>query len=144
MLHPREWRQSVEAREALCSTALSGGLAFLHARYHTDCSFQGSWVGLGRTLQTVPFAARDRGSTRLFFLVCCDDHRIHLHPFAHLRPLSMRTDIVAPLLGAPDAATAYDALVKAEHALLPPPAQEKPSRSKRRRASADEAPSPHT
>lgn len=56
----------------------------------------------------------------------------------------MRTDIVAPLLGAPDAATAYGALVKAGHALLPPPAKKKPSRSKRRRASADEAPSPHT
>lgn len=86
MLHPREWLQSVEERAALCSTALSGGIAFLHARYYTDRSFEGSWVGLGRTLQTVPFGARGRGSTLLFFLVCCDDDRIHRHTFAHLRP----------------------------------------------------------
>ena len=144
VLHPRELLPSVEEREALCSTALPGGLALLHARHHTAYRFDGSFVVRGRTVQTVPFGAPDRGSTLLFFLVCCDDDRIHLPTLARLCLLTMKTDLVAQLLRAPDADTAYEALVNAERAVLPPPAEQKLSRSKRRRASDDDASSPQT
>ena len=133
VLEPRELVKSVEEREALCSTALPGGLALLHSRHHTEYSFEGSFVVLGRTVQTVPFGAPDGGSTLLFFLVCCDDDRIHLHTLARLCLLTTKTDIVTQLLTAPDASAAYDALVNAERAVLPAPAASKSASAKRRR-----------
>jgi PTS system nitrogen regulatory IIA component len=139
VLHPRELLQSVEEREALCSTALPGGLALLHSRHHTEYSFDGSFVVLGRTVQTVPFGAPDGGSTLLFFLICCDDDRIHLHTIARLCLLAMKTDIIAQLLAAPDARSAFDLLINAERAVLPSPADEKPDRAKRHRRVADKA-----
>ena len=144
VLEPRALLASVEERETLCSTALPGGLALLHARHHTEYSFEGSFVVLGRTVQTVPFGAPDGGSTRLFFFVCCDDDRIHLHTLARLCLLAMKTDVVAQLLGAPDPATAYAALVAAERAVLPPPpaAAEKSTPAQRRRNRADAAENP--
>ncbi len=116
---PRELLDSVEAREALCSTALPGGLALLHARNYDAYRFENSFMVLGRTIQTVPFGAPDGGPTRLFFLICCQDDRIHLHTLARLCLIAMKTDILAQLFDAPDAATAYDALVAAEQAVLP-------------------------
>lgn len=133
VLDARELLQSIEEREALCSTALPGGLALLHARHHAEYRFEGSFVVLGRTVQTVPFGAPDGGSTLLFFLICCEDDRIHLHTLARLCLLTMKTDIVTQLLMAPNAAAAYDALVAAERSVLPQPAEEKPAHAKRRR-----------
>jgi excisionase family DNA binding protein len=115
----RELLASVEAREALCSTALPGGVALLHARNYDAYRFERSFMVLGRTIQTVPFGAPDGGSTRLFFLICCQDDRIHLHTLARLCLIAMKTDILGQLYDAPDADTAYDALAAAEQAVLP-------------------------
>jgi len=117
---PRELLASVEAREALCSTALPGGFALLHARNYDPYRFEGSFIVLGRTIQSVPFGAPDGRPTRLFFLLCCQDDRIHLHTLARLCLLAMKTDILAQLHEAPDAHAAYDALLAAELAVLPP------------------------
>ena len=121
---PRELLDSVEAREALCSTALPGGMALLHARQQHEYRFEGSFVVLGRTIQGIPFGAPDGGATRLFFLVCCPDENVHLHTLARLCLLALKTRIIEQLLAASDAAAAYDALVAAELAVLPakPPA----------------------
>ena len=118
---PRELRDSVEAREALCSTALPGGLALLHARQHRSFRFEGSFLVLGRTIQPIPFGAPDGRASRLFFLLCCEDERIHLHALARLCLLAVKTNVLADLLEAPDAATAFAALVAAELAVLPAP-----------------------
>ena len=116
---PRELRDSVEAREALCSTALPGGLALLHARQHQPFRFDGSFIVLGRTIQAIPFGAPDGRASQLFFLVCCQDERIHLHTLARLCLLALKTKVLAELLAAPDVATAYAALVAAELAVVP-------------------------
>lgn len=116
---PRELVQTVEEREELCSTALPGGFALLHARSHAEYRFDGSFVVLGRTVQPVPFSAPDGRPTQLFFLICCEDDRIHLHTLARLCLMAMKTDIIAQLFAAPDAAAAYDALVAAEITVLP-------------------------
>jgi excisionase family DNA binding protein len=118
---PRELRDSVEAREALCSTALPGGLALLHARQHRPYRFEGSFLVLGRTCQPIPFGAPDGRASQLFFLVCCEDERIHLHTLARLCLLALKTDILTQLLAAPDSISAYDDLVAAEQRVLPPP-----------------------
>lgn len=117
----RELRESIGAREALGSTALPGGLALLHARQHGAYRFDGSFVVLGRTIQPIPFGASDGRPTRLFFLICCEDDRIHLHTLARLCLLAKETDVLSALSTVADPAGAYGALVAAELALVPPP-----------------------
>ena len=119
---PRELMATVEARENLCSTAMPGGVALLHARNYDAYRFESSFIVLGRTIQTVPFGAPDGGPTRLFFLICCQDDRIHLHTLARLCMMAMKTDVVAKLYAASDATAAYEMLVAAEQAVLPSPA----------------------
>lgn len=116
---PRELLTSIEAREALCSTALPGGLALLHARNYDAYRFESSFIVLGRTIQSVPFGAPDGAPTRLFFLICCQDDRIHLHTLARLCMIATKTDILTQLFDSPDTTTAYDALVAAELLVLP-------------------------
>jgi mannitol/fructose-specific phosphotransferase system IIA component (Ntr-type)/predicted DNA-binding transcriptional regulator AlpA len=116
---PRELLASVEARETLCPTALPGGLALLHARNYDAYRFESSFIVLGRTIQSVPFSAPDGGPTRLFFLICCQDDRIHLHTLARLCLIAAKTDVLAQLYEASDAAAAYDLLTAAELAVLP-------------------------
>lgn len=116
---PRELLASIEAREALCSTALPGGLALLHVRNYDAYRFERSFIVLGRTIQSVPFGAPDGGASRLFFLICCQDDRIHLHTLARLCLMAMKTAILSQLYDVPDTDAAYDALVAAEQAVLP-------------------------
>jgi excisionase family DNA binding protein len=118
---PRELLTSVEQREELGSTAVPGGLALLHARNQTEFRFEGSFIVLGRTVQPVPFGAPDGRPTRLFFLICCDDDRIHLHTLARLCMIALKTDAIPALLAADSAVAAFDALVAAEAAVLPSP-----------------------
>jgi excisionase family DNA binding protein len=131
VLDPRELATSVRERETLCSTALPGGLALLHARHLAPYRFEGSFIVLGRTIQPVPFGAPDGRPTQLFFLICCDDDRIHLHALARLCLLAMKTDVVSRLHAAENAAAAFDALVNAEKSVLPPPTGETTKRARR-------------
>jgi len=114
----RELLASVEAREALCPTALPGGVALLHARQLEAFRFEESFIVLGRTIQDIPFGAPDGRPTRLFFLVCCQDERIHLHTLARLCLIALETDAIARLWDAPDADSAFEALASAECAAL--------------------------
>ncbi|MDD3180407.1 MAG: PTS sugar transporter subunit IIA [Opitutaceae bacterium] len=118
VLDPRELLDSLEAREELCSTALPGGLAMLHCRNHEAYRFEGSFLMLGRTVQGIHFGAPDGRPTRLFFLICCQDERIHLHALARLCLIVLKTDVLDRLLAAPDAGTMRDALLTAEQTVL--------------------------
>lgn len=130
---PRELRDGVEEREALCSTALPGGLALLHARQQQPFRFERSFLVLGRTIQAVPFGAPDGRASRLFFLLCCQDEDVHLHTLARLCLLARKTKVMDELLAAPDAAAAHAALVAAELGLLPeePAGRPEPGRGRR-------------
>lgn len=119
VLDPRELLESVAAREELCSTALPGGLALLHARTHEAYRYEGSFLVLGRTIQSIPFGAPDGRATQLFFLICCQDERIHLHTLARLCLLAQKTDVLAQLGSVLSAGAAYADLVAAELAVLP-------------------------
>lgn len=129
VMDPRELVKSIEERETLCTTAQPGGLAFLHPRHHTDFRFEGSFAVLGRTVQPVPFGAPDGRPTQLFFLVCCEDDRIHLHTLARLAMLALNTKVVDQLFDASEAESAYTALVAAELSVLPPPLTAKKAKS---------------
>jgi nitrogen PTS system EIIA component len=124
----RELLASLEAREALCSTGLPGGLALLHPRHHQPYMFESSFIVLGRPVQEIPFGASDGRPTDLFFLVCCQDDRIHLHTLARLCMMAQRTDLLAQLRAAPDAATMCASVVAAETEVL---TTKKPSEGER-------------
>ncbi len=109
---------SLEAREALCSTGLPGGLAVLHPRHHEPYMFESSFIVLGRTIQQIHFGAPDGLPTNLFFLVCCQDDRLHLHTLARLCLMALKTDLLNQLNTASDAPAMHQAILTAEQQVL--------------------------
>lgn len=114
VMNPPDLLKSLEEREALCSTGLPGGLAIPHPRYYQQYLFEESFLVLGRTLQEIHFGAPDGQPTNLFFLICCQDERLHLHTLARLCLMAQKTDLLAQLRGAPDREAMHDALVACE------------------------------
>jgi PTS system nitrogen regulatory IIA component len=115
---PVELRESVAAREDLCPTAIEGGMALLHCRHHDPYRFEESFVLLGRTVQEIPFGAPDGRSTRFFFLLCCQEERLHLHALARFCLMAQKTDLLQRLYAATEAETLYAALETSELAAL--------------------------
>jgi nitrogen PTS system EIIA component len=110
--------ESLAAREDLCSTAVPGGLALLHPRHHELYLFETSFIALGRPVQEIFFGAPDGQSTTLFFLICCQDDRIHLHTLARLCMMAQKTTLLDQLRLASDAAAMYQCMVAAEEEVL--------------------------
>ncbi len=108
----------LKAREELCSTGLPGGLAILHTRQAEAFLFESLFLVLGRTVQQIPFGAPDGAPTDLFFLIACPDERLHLHALARLCMMAQKTELLANLRAAPDAATMYDFLLASENEVL--------------------------
>lgn len=115
---PEELLEGLKSREELCSTALAGGFALPHPRFHDSYRFDASFVVVGRTVQGIHFGAHDGEPTRLFFLICCQDERLHLHALARLCVMAKKTGIVEDLLEAPDAESMKTLLTRAEQAIL--------------------------
>ena len=97
-----ELLESLVEREKLCSTALSGGLALLHPRNHEPYMFEDSFVVVGKTVGQVPFGSPDRSTTDIFFLICCQDDRIHLHVLARLCMMCHQTSLLLEMRGTDD------------------------------------------
>jgi mannitol/fructose-specific phosphotransferase system IIA component (Ntr-type) len=108
----------LEAREALCSTGLPGGLALLHTRHPESYLFESSFIVLGRTVQQIPFGAPDGQPTDLFFLLGCPDDRLHLHSLARLCLVAQKTDLLAQLRQSPDADAMHQRIITAEETVL--------------------------
>ncbi|HMO50483.1 MAG TPA: PTS sugar transporter subunit IIA [Kiritimatiellia bacterium] len=109
---------NVMEREKMCSTALSGGLAILHGQHHEPYLSEDSFIVLGRTVQPIPFGSPDGRTTDMFFLVCCQDERIHLHVLARICMLCYHTPLLLTLREAEDAQAMYDAIVAVEVELI--------------------------
>ncbi len=110
--------QGLVAREEAASTAVGGGAAFLHARFHDPYIFQETFVAIGRTSRPVFFGAQDGEGTDVFFLICCTDHALHLHILARLCLLAHGTTLLADMRAAPDAESVREILTAAENGLL--------------------------
>ena len=110
--------RELTAREEAGSTAVGGGAAFLHARFHDPYMVQESFLALGRTLRPVFFGSQDGIGTDLFFLICCTDHAQHLHVLARLCLLAHGTHLLQDLREAPDGATMHAVFEAAESAFL--------------------------
>jgi PTS system nitrogen regulatory IIA component len=118
LIQRRDLLESLEAREELCSTALPEGLALLHPRHHDPYMFESSFIVLGRPVQEIHFGAPDGQPTTLFFLICCQDDRIHLHTLARLCLMAQKTSLLAQLREAPAAAAMHAHILAAEAQVL--------------------------
>jgi len=116
--------ESLETREELCPTALPGGLAIPHPRFHQSYLFESSFVVVGRPIQAIHFGAPDGQLADLFFLLCCQDDRMHLHTLSRVCLMAQKTEMLAQLRAAPDAMTMRDCIIAAEQEVL---ADRKPS-----------------
>lgn len=113
-----ELAESLIEREKLCSTALSGGLALLHPRNHEPYMFEDSFVVLGKTIGEVPFGSPDRSTTDIFFLICCQDDRIHLHVLARLCMMCHQTSLLLEMRETNDPQELYRLLVASEQQVI--------------------------
>ena len=110
--------RELTAREEAGSTAVGGGAAFLHARFHDPYMVQESFLALGRAQRPVFFGSQNGEGTDLFFLICCTDHAQHLHVLARLCLLAHGTHLLQDLREAPDAETMHARFAAAETAFL--------------------------
>src|ERR1017187_239930 len=115
---PKTLLASLEAREELCSTALPGGLALPHPRSHDPYLFDTSFMVVGRPVQEIHFGAPDGQPTHLFFLICCQDDRLHLHTLARLCLIVQKTKLLDRLREAPDPEAMRDSIIAAEQEIL--------------------------
>ena len=113
-----ELQESLTEREKLCSTALPGGFALLHPKHHEPYLFADSFIALGRTTGQILFGAPDGEATDLFFLICCQDDRIHLHVLARLCMICHHTEALAELRAAENAKEMHQALLAAERTVV--------------------------
>jgi excisionase family DNA binding protein len=109
---------SLEAREALCSTGMPGGFALPHPRVPDPYLCEGSIIVLGRTVQDIYFGAPDGGPTNLFFLICCQDDRLHLHTLARICLMAQKTAIIEQLRQSTDAGSMHAFLLAAEEEVV--------------------------
>ena len=118
LVFPEDLLTSLEEREALCSTALPGGLALLHPRHHDEYMFEESFVLLARTSKPIPFHAPDGKCTDIFFLLCCRDDRLHLHLLSRLCMMCLQTRLLDRLREAPGAAVMAAAVEETENEVM--------------------------
>jgi excisionase family DNA binding protein len=110
--------KGLEEREAMCSTAVDQGVAFLHSRYHDPNLCGDSFVVLGRAARPVFAGAADGQTTDLFFLLCCQDDALHLHVLARLCAMAHSTPLLVELRQASTSEEMLAALVRSEDAVL--------------------------
>jgi nitrogen PTS system EIIA component len=118
LLQKADLIKSLKEREQMCSTALAGGIALLHPRTHQPYMFDDSFLVLGRTIQPIPFGSPDGMTTDLFFLVCCQEDKIHLHVLARLCVLCYQTTMLLDLREAESAEEMYSLLISAESEII--------------------------
>jgi PTS system nitrogen regulatory IIA component len=115
---PADLLRMIEERERMCSTALPEGYALIHPRHHDPYMFAESFAVFGRCVQPIHFGAQDGAPTDLFFAVCCQDDRIHLHTLARLCTMCMQTGLLAALRQAETAAQMLAALCESEEEIV--------------------------
>lgn len=116
--YPDDLLNGIQEREKLCSTALAGGIALLHAKEHEPYMSEDSFIVLGRALQPVPFGSPDGRTTDIFFLLCAQDDRTHLHLLARICMMSYHTSMLLELRESSDAHEMLNILLQAEKDII--------------------------
>ena len=110
---------AVVERESLASTAMEGGVAFLHTRARDKGKIGRPFIVVGRSWSGIPFGAADGNPTYLFFLLGLKYDRLHLPILGRLARALRNPSTIAKLrsLSSPDQVRAMllkeDAAVRA-------------------------------
>jgi excisionase family DNA binding protein len=110
---------AVVERESLASTAMEGGVAFLHTRAKDKGKIARPFIVVGRSWTGIPFGAPDGNPTYLFFLLGLKYDRLHLPILGRLARALRNPATIAKLrsLSSPDQVRALllkeDAAVRA-------------------------------
>jgi excisionase family DNA binding protein len=110
---------AVVERESLASTAMEGGVAFLHTRAKDKGKIGRPFIVVGRSWEGIPFGAVDGNPTYLFFLLGLKYDRLHLPILGRLARALRNPATIAKLrsLSSPDQVRALllkeDAAVRA-------------------------------
>jgi PTS system nitrogen regulatory IIA component len=111
---PAALLQAVLQREEVLSTAFDNGVAIPHPRTPLPQALGESIIAFGRTYSGIPFGGPKRSLTDMFFLVLCRDSRTHLLALARLGRMLQLPDFVDELRSAPDSASAYEVICRAD------------------------------
>jgi excisionase family DNA binding protein len=112
---------AVVERESLASTAMEGGVAFLHTRAKDKGKIARPFIVVGRSWEGIAFGAPDNGPTYLFFLLGLKYDRLHLPILGRLARALRNPATIAKLraLSSPDQVRALllkeDAAVRMGH-----------------------------
>ncbi len=112
--YPEDLLTGIQERERMCSTALAGGIALLHTANHEPYLSEDSFIVLGRAYQPIPFGSPDGRTTDIFFLLCAQDDRTHLHILARICMMCYHTNMLMDLREASDAESMFGILESAE------------------------------
>jgi excisionase family DNA binding protein len=95
---------AVVERESLASTAMEGGVAFLHTRAKDKGKIARPFIVVGRSWEGIAFGAPDGGQTFLFFLLGLKYDRLHLPILGRLARALRNPATIAKLrsLSSPD------------------------------------------
>jgi excisionase family DNA binding protein len=95
---------AVVERESLSSTAMEGGVAFLHTRAKDKGKIARPFIIVGRSWSGIPFGAPDGNPTFLFFLLGLKYDRLHLPILGRLARALRNPATIAKLrsLSSPD------------------------------------------
>ncbi|HET9626941.1 MAG TPA: PTS sugar transporter subunit IIA [Kofleriaceae bacterium] len=122
---------AVVERESLASTAMEGGVAFLHTRAKDKGKIARPFIIVGRSWEGIPFGAPDGAPTYLFFLLGLKYDRLHLPILGRLARATRNPATIARLrsLSSPDQVRALllkeDAAVReGTHVDVPPASAE--------------------
>lgn len=100
---PKDLLESLRRREEEGSTALQGGVAIPHPRHHDPYLASESFLIVARPAQPIHFGAADGKPSDLFFLLVCQEERLHLRALARLCSKLQDSAICARLRAAEDA-----------------------------------------
>jgi len=91
---------SLVERETLASTAMEGGIAFLHTRSRDTSKLRRPFVVCGRSYDGIDFGAPDGKPTYIFFLLGLKYDKLHLPILGRLARLTMRNPTIVSRLRA--------------------------------------------
>ena len=109
---------AVVAREQLASTAMDGGVAFLHTRENSAQKITRPFIIFGRCHGGIDFGAPDGKATHLFFLLGLKSDKLHLPILGRLARIMRRPEVVRTLRAAPGSARLRDTLLQEDHKAL--------------------------
>ena len=108
-------------REALCSTAMPGGVAVLHtARWMPRVLREHDLLSIGRVSEPIDFGALDGGRVDLMVLVLARNERNHLVLLTKITRLCQDPSFVSALRSRTSASQVVELVARFERAAFPP------------------------